>query len=140
MAKPYSQDLRERLIKAVEGGASRHEVARTFAVSPSCVIKLMQRWQASGESRPGKFGGHKRHALCAHEGMVRALVASQPDLTVTELWCAIKARGIKVGRSAVGRFLQHLDLTYKKNSARRRARAGRRSGRPYRLASFAEKP
>jgi transposase len=139
MAKPYSQDLRERLVKSVEAGHSRHEVARTFGVSPSCVIKLMQQWKTTGDCRPRKFGGHKRPALADHEAEVRALVEAEPDLTVTELWGAIRARGIKIGRSAVGRFLQHLELTYKKNSLRHRTAATGRSNRARRVASGAKK-
>jgi hypothetical protein len=42
---------------------------------------------------------------------VRALVAAQPDLTITALWKKLTALKIKVGRSAVGRFLLHLKLT-----------------------------
>jgi transposase len=52
------------------------------------------------------------------------LVAEQPDMTVTELWRKLTALGVKVGRSAVGRFLQRLQLTFKKNSSRRRAVQG----------------
>jgi transposase len=133
MAKPYSQDLRERMVRAVLAGQSRHEVARSFDVSASCVIKVMQRFEATGDCRPRKFGGHKRHALAKHEDKVRALVAAQPDLTITELWKRITLE-IKVGRSAVGRFLQHLQLTFKKNPACRRAGKTRRQGRPRRLA------
>jgi transposase len=48
MAKPFSMDLRERIVRAVLAGKSRHEAARAFDVSPSCVIKLMQRYQATG--------------------------------------------------------------------------------------------
>jgi len=54
---------------------------------------------------------------------VRALVAARPDMTVTELWRELTAQGIKVGRSAVGRFLLQLRLTFKKNAARRRTGA-----------------
>lgn len=121
MAKPYSRDLRERMVRAVLAGRSRHEVARIFDVSASCVIKLMQRYEATGDCQPRKFGGHKRHALTGYEHEVRAMVAEQPDLTVTELWRKLTALDVKVGRSAVGRFLQHLRLTFKKNAARRRA-------------------
>ena len=67
MAKPYSQDLRERLVLAVLGGQSRREAARSFEVSPSCVIKLMQQWETTGDCLPRKFGGHKRHALAEYE-------------------------------------------------------------------------
>ena len=48
MAKPYSGDLRARAIAIVEGGASRHEVAALFEVSPSTVIKWLQRWRDDG--------------------------------------------------------------------------------------------
>ncbi len=137
MAKPYSQDLRERMMKAVDAGDSRHKVARTFGVSPSCVIKLHQRWLATGDCRARDFGGHKRHALADHEAEVRAWVAAHPDLTVTALWQKVKARGIKAGRSAVGRFLLHLNLTYKKNAVRRRTTKAGRSGRARRLADDA---
>ncbi len=121
MAKPYSRDLRERMVRAVQAGRSRHEAARLFEVSASCVIKLMQRYEATGDCEPGKFGGHKRPALIGYEDKVRALVAEQPDLTVTELWRKLTALNIKVERSAVGRFLQRLQLTFKKNSSPRRA-------------------
>jgi putative transposase len=49
MAKPYSRDLRERMVRAVQAGRSRHEVARMFEVSASCVIKLMHRYEATGD-------------------------------------------------------------------------------------------
>jgi transposase len=45
MAKPYSNDLRARAIAIVEGGASRHEVAGLFEVSPSSVINWLRRWR-----------------------------------------------------------------------------------------------
>src|SRR5664279_1317502 len=99
MAKPYSQDLRGRLVLAVLSGQSRRNVARSFDVSPSCVIKLMQQWETTGDCLPRKFGGHKRHALAEHEDQVRALVAAQPDLTITALWKKLTALKIKVGRS-----------------------------------------
>lgn len=140
MAKPYSLDLRERMVRAVLSGQSRHEVARMFDVSASCVIKLMQWLAVTGSFEPRKFGGHKRFALTEHEDKVRAFVAERPDLTITELWQKITTLGIKVGRSAVGRFLLHLNLTFKKNLARRRAGAPGRQGRPRRLARDTEKP
>ncbi|MGH6813125.1 MAG: hypothetical protein ACREDM_12580 [Methylocella sp.] len=140
MARPYSQDLRERMVRAVLSGQSRREAARLLDVSASCVIKLMQRRDATGECRPAKFGGHKRYALAGHEDKVRALLAEQPDLTITELWQKITALGIKVGRAAVARFLRHLQLTVKKNPACRRAGAPGRQGRPRGLARDAEKP
>ena len=121
MAKPFSGDLRERIVGAVQAGRSRHEVARMFGVSASCVIKLMQRFSALGHCRPEKFGGYKRPILGEHEDTVRALIRVRPDLTISELWRELTGAGIKVGRSSVGRFVERLELTYKKNFARRRA-------------------
>ena len=62
MAKPYSDDLRERVVGAVEGGSSRREAAGQFDVSVSFVVKLMQRDQATGSFRPGDFGGRKKRS------------------------------------------------------------------------------
>jgi putative transposase len=73
MAKPYSRDLRERMVRAVQAGRSRHEVALMFEVSASCVIKFMRRYETTGDCAPGKFGGHKRSALIGFEDKVRAL-------------------------------------------------------------------
>ena len=139
MAKPYSQDLRGRVVRAVLAGQSRRKAARSFDVSASCVIKLMQQFEITGGCLPQKFGGHKRHALAAHEDKVRALVTAQPDLTITELWRKLTALEIKVGRSAVGRFLLYLQLTFKKNSTRRGTGKAGCPGRPSRLARDAER-
>ena len=53
MAKPYSDDLRERVVRAVEGGSSRREAAGQFAVSVSFVVKLMQRVSSDGKFQAG---------------------------------------------------------------------------------------
>jgi transposase len=114
MGKPFSGDLRERIIGAVQAGNSRHAVARLFGVSASCVIKLMQRFSALGHCRPDKLGGYKRPILEEHEDTVRALIRARPDLTISELWQELTGAGIEVGRSSVGRFVERLELTYKK--------------------------
>lgn len=63
MARPYLQDLRERIVWVVLSGQSRNEVARMFDVSANCVIKLMQQVGATGDCQPRRFGGHKRYVL-----------------------------------------------------------------------------
>ena len=134
MAKPFSEDLRERIVGAVEAGRSRHEAARIFGVSPSCVVKLMQRYRETGAVRPAKFGGYRKPILAGHEAKVLALVAARPDLTISELATELATLRIKVGRSSVYRFLRRLGLTFKKNSARLRTTPARRRRRPHRLA------
>jgi len=133
MPRALSLDLRERVVRAVEGGSSRRAVAQQFAVSVSFVIKLMQRWCAQGSVVPSAIGGQKKYALEAHEALVRRLVGEQPDVTLEELCHRLGERGITVGRSSVDRFLQAIGLTRKKRHSTlpsRSARTSPRRGRP----------
>jgi transposase len=106
-------DLRERVVRAVESGASRRATAAKFEVSISFVVKLMQRWQRCGTLQPDRLGGAKRSALAAHGERVRALVAAD-DLTIAELRQRLAADGIAASRSGLGRFLIAAGLTRKK--------------------------
>ena len=125
MARPLSMDLRERIVEAVEGGESRNATAKRFAVSPSCVIKLVQRWHRTGSIAPGRMGGWKEHALAPHEEVVRALIKGQPDMTLEELRDGLAERAIRVGRSSVDRFLKARGLTLKKSRSTPPSRIGR---------------
>ncbi len=139
MGRPYSNDLRERIVRAVEAGISCRKAAAQFAVSVSCVIKLVQRWRRTGAVAPGQMGGWRDYALAGHETRVRALLARRPDLTLEELRAALAAQGIAVGRTSVWRFLLARGLTLKKRRStppsrsgpmsRRRARPGGRANR-----------
>jgi len=132
MAKPLSKDLRERMVAAVEGGASCQATARRFSVSASTVIKLMQRWRTTGSIDPGQMGGWKTYSLADHEVVVRALIAERPDLTLEELRNELAQRDIHVGRSSVDRFLKARQLTLKKSRfvpLNRRGRTSRRHAR-----------
>jgi transposase len=130
MAKPYSIDLRERIVQAVEAGSSRRAAAAQFAVSESCAIKLLQRWQRTGSVAPAAMGGKKPFALAAHEERVRALLAARPDITLGELKAQLADQGVVVGRSSIDRFLKALGITRKK----------RRSTPPNRIAPTSPKP
>ncbi len=125
MPKPYSQDLRERVVAAVAGGRSRHAAAAQFRVSVSSAIRWVQRWQASGEIAAKPVGGSKS-PLEQHAGELRALVDEQPDLTLDELCAVLHERAIVTSRVSLHRFFERHALTFKKNSARQRARAPRR--------------
>jgi putative transposase len=59
MTRPLSNDLRERVVAAVLGGASSREAAARFDVAVSSVVKLMQRYRTTGSVAPGKIGGHR---------------------------------------------------------------------------------
>ncbi len=135
MGRPYSEDLRRRIVTAVEAGLSCSAAARQFAVSVSCAIKLLQRWRRTGSVAPDPRG-RKPYALADHEGLVRELVAARPDMTLDELHEELGRRGIRVGRSSIGRFLLAGGLTLKKrrfmppNSNGRTSRPRGRFGAP----------
>ncbi len=85
-------------------GAFRAGGGTAVAVSVSCAIKLLQRWRRTGSVAPDPRG-RKPYALADHEGLVRELVAARPDMTLDELHEELGRRGIRVGRSSIGRFL-----------------------------------
>jgi|SRR5277367_1212918 len=114
MGRPYSEDLRKRIVAAVDAGLSRNAAAKQFVVSVSCVVKLMQRFRRTGTVAPARRG-QKPYALAEHEALVRELVAVRPDMTLDELRQELGERGIGVGRSSVSRFLLAHGLTLKKN-------------------------
>jgi len=63
MGKPYSQDLRKRVVAAIEGGMSRNRAAKQFGVAISTAINWMKRVDETGSVAPGQMGGHKPKAI-----------------------------------------------------------------------------
>ena len=102
MPKPYSTDLRERAVEAVESGASRREVAEMFKLGVSSVIRWCRRWTETGSAEPKRSGGSVS-PLEEHSDWILALIAKQPDLTLEEILAAMGKQGIPGSRSAVQR-------------------------------------
>jgi transposase len=115
MPKPYSDDLRERVIEAVEAGSSRREAAESFNLSPSSAVKWLQRWRDSGSAKAKPSGG-STSPLEKHAEWLLAAVAEQPDLTLDEIVAAMRKRRIPGSRTAVWRFFARHGLTFKKKS------------------------
>ena len=110
MGKPYSEDLRERVIGAAQDGATIPEIAEQFGVSISSVVRFRRLHRETGSVSPAKFGGYKGYALAAHEELVRELVAEQSDITLAELKAVLATEKVTVGQSSISRFLHHLNL------------------------------
>jgi transposase len=108
MAKPYSNDLRERVIEALEEGATREEAAERHHVRLSSVGRFLRLKRERGGVGPAQFGGYKSYALTAHEDLVRNLLA-QPDITLAELKALLAKRKVKAGQTSIFRFLRHLN-------------------------------
>jgi transposase len=130
MARPYSGDLRQRVVEAVTAGASSQVAAARFQVSISFVIKLMQRWRATGSVAARPVGGKRPFRLAGHAELVRQLLADQPDVTLEELRRQLADRGVQVGRSSIDRFLASLGLTRKKRRNMPPSRPGPTLPRP----------
>ncbi len=113
---PYSQDLRERVIAAVQtGGQSLSQIARTFGVSDSTVDKWSRRWRQTGQIAAKPWAGGRRRSLRDCAEAIRAEVRQQPDLSVDELCERIAAAaGVKASQSMMSRELARLKLPRKK--------------------------
>lgn len=68
MPKSYSQDLRERVVRAVEAGTSCHEAAAIFEVSPSSAIKRLARWWRPNRARPSRWVASARRWMRTRNG------------------------------------------------------------------------
>jgi len=118
MTAPLSQDLRERIVQAVEDGSTMRQAGRRFAVSASAAIKLMERVRQTGSPAPAKIGGHRRPILEPHADTLRAIATSKPGITLTEMRGALHARGIAVkALSTIADMLHRLGLSHKKTTA-----------------------
>src|SRR5437763_16674188 len=120
MPKAYSGDLRERVVEAVETGASRREAAERFEVSVSSAIKWLQRWREQRSAAPKPRGG-SISPLEAFATAILAVVSEQPDLTLVETVAVLRKRRIKTSRSSLWRFLDRQNITFKKKPASCRA-------------------
>ena len=118
MTRAYSNDLRERVIAALEAGESCRAVAKRFGVAVSSVVKWHQRYRATGSVAPGKVGGHLRSRLEPHRDFIVERIEQTPHLTLHGLKDELATRGVKVSHNAVWLFLRREGLRFKKNAVR----------------------
>src|SRR5215211_6747652 len=115
--KPYSTDLRSRVVAEVAAGSSRREAARIYRISPSSAIRWAGLQEETGSVEPRPRGGKSLE-----------LVSKEPDLTLQELEERI-FHGLKLStteRSIRRFFARHAISFKKKESTRRRTGAARR--------------
>jgi len=122
MAVAYSQDLRERILAARDGGMKTKRVAELFRVSTAWVRRVVQRRRERGETSPRPRGGATIVKIDLQQ--LRRLVEEQPDATARELHQRL---GIACSVSAVDMALRRLGLTFKKRCSMRPSRIGRMS-------------
>jgi putative transposase len=115
--KPYSPDLRRRIVEALETGEdTQSAIAERFQVSLSFVEKLWHRWRSSGHWDAKPHAGGRKRALSAHQARIRAEIATQPDVTLAELCQRVAgAGGAAASKSMMCREVKRLKLPRKKN-------------------------
>lgn len=125
MVRPLSNDLRNRVVAAVEKGQSRRAAAERFGISVSAAIKWVAAWRRTGSVEPQRMGGdHRSQRIEAYAEVILALVEAKPDVTLAEIMAHLEAEhGLRVASSTVWRFFDRRGITFKKNRARQRAAA-----------------
>jgi len=116
--KAYSQDLRDRIVTALESYTmTREQVAQTFGVSRSFAQKLLRRWRETGSAAALPHGGGRPRTLARDTRRIRAEVKRQSDATLAELCERVEqAGGPSSSPSMMCRELQRLNLRRKKKT------------------------
>jgi transposase len=116
MAKPLSEDLRIRLIQAVEGGLSRRAAAERFGVSAASAVRFVSEWRQNGATSAKPQGGDQRsHRIEAFREMILSAIKAKPDMTLVEIAEMLEAEtGASFAPSSVWRFLDRHAITFKK--------------------------
>ena len=78
----YSNDLRVRVIRVVEGGAAARAAARQFVIGDATAIRWAKRWRETGSFEAKSNKGQSRSPLKKHEEWLLELVRQEPDLDV----------------------------------------------------------
>jgi len=114
MAKPYSPDLRERVIAALNSGQSCRSVADTFGLSISCVVKWSQRFRLTGSTAALQMGGHRPQLLAGHRDFLLARLAQEPHVTLRGLQGELAERGVVVSYGTLWNFIHREGKSFKK--------------------------
>ena len=118
MAKPYSSDLRKRVVAAVErGGLSRRRAAAQFGVGISTVIRWVRRFRETGSVAPRQMGGYKPKKIDGEHRDWLLERTREKDFTLRGLVAELAERGLKVDYRTVWHFVHAEKLSFKKTVA-----------------------
>lgn len=126
MAKPYSIDLRERVVSAVERDRlSRHQAAARFGVGVSTAINWVRRFRETGRVTPGRMGGHKPKKITSEHGAWLVERTREKEFTLRGLVAELAERGLEVDYRTMWNFVHAEKLSFKKNGGRQRTGSSR---------------
>jgi transposase len=121
--KAYPEELRSRIVQAVERGMPRAEVADLFAVSRQTVTRYVTRHRQGHGLTPGQSSGRPRAIGPEQAEALRAQVAAHADATLAD-HCTRweRAQGGRVSVATMSRTIRALAITVKKSPVRGGAR------------------
>jgi transposase len=123
--RSYSEDLRGRVLAAIDGGMAARAAAAVFRVSVSYIYKALIRRRRTGEVSASSRRGHRPRKLTpAQEAALAAHIEAHPDVTLATLqsWL-VNEHAVRLSNGAMWSAVARLGLSFKK----------RRSGRPSRI-------
>src|SRR5882724_3018363 len=116
MGKPYSIDLRDRVVAAVvSDGMSCNRAAQQFGVAISTAISWVKRVRETGSVAPGKMGGHKPKKISGEHRLWLLQRINDRDFTLRGLVAELAERGLKVDYRPVWEFVHAEKLSFKKS-------------------------
>ena len=121
----YSQDLRERVLRAIERGEGPTGIAARFEVSRKWVYEVKNRLKKEGVRHSFQIGGHRKSRLVPMENQIRDWIKAENDITLSELCTRLMQHGINIKIPALWHQLDKWNLSFKKNSTRQRTRTRR---------------
>ena len=136
MARPYSLDLRERVVAAVLSGKSCRQVASTYRVSVASAVKWTQRFRSTGSAAAKRMGGTLPRSLAGQRDWILARLAAVPDLTLRALVVELGERGVVTSYGSVWRIVHDAGISFKKNAVRNRAGSPRRRAKARAMESL----
>jgi transposase len=115
----YSEDLREKIVEALERGMGKSQAARTFSVSLSSVKRYAKLAQEGRSLAPKKRPGSKPKLDERSRKLLQADLEEHPFLTLQERCEYLRAvASVEVSRSTVCRAIKRMDVTRKKGADR----------------------
>src|SRR4029079_16695716 len=121
MVRPYSLDLRERVVAAVDSGRSCRAGAAAFGVSVASGVKRSQRFRRTGSAAAKPIGGRRPVLLAGERAFILDRIDQVPNISLRALAAELEARGVSVSYGAVWTFVHREGWSFKKKRAARRA-------------------
>ena len=133
--RAYSQDLRDRVLGALEREERPTAIARRYEVSRVWVYQVLKRWQQDGQRHSLRVEGYRRSRIAHKEQQLRQWLEAAPDMTLVELSERLAQEGIELKVPALWHQLNKWGLSFKKNPARQRAVSRARAPGAHRVAA-----